>query len=79
MGYIGVITHSLTIDPNFLGHPSIPLFLLPLSQDETFVLQQNTWTWVHESRVNAEKKQPRDFKNWSIQILRETRSYMELQ
>ena len=22
MGYIGVITHLLTIDPNFLGHPS---------------------------------------------------------
>ena len=24
MGYIGVITHLLTIDPNFLGHPSEP-------------------------------------------------------
>ena len=24
MGYIGVITHLLTIDPNFLGHPSNP-------------------------------------------------------
>ena len=23
--FLGVITHSLTIDPNFLGHPSIPL------------------------------------------------------
>ena len=22
MGYIGVTTHLLTIDPNFLGHPS---------------------------------------------------------
>ena len=22
MGYIGVISHLLTIDPNFLGHPS---------------------------------------------------------
>ena len=24
MGYIGVITHLLTIDPNFLGHLSTP-------------------------------------------------------
>ena len=24
MGYIGVVTHLLTIDPNFMGHPSNP-------------------------------------------------------
>ena len=26
MGYIGVITHLLTIDPNFLGHPSRSIY-----------------------------------------------------
>ena len=40
MGYIGVITHLLTIDPNLLGHPSSWFFLdgiyhqLPTNDDE---------------------------------------------
>ena len=30
MGYIGVITHLLTIDPNFLGHPSMAYQKFPI-------------------------------------------------
>ena len=29
MGYIGAITHLLSIDPNFLGHPSFKASSIP--------------------------------------------------
>ena len=37
MGYIGGITHLLTFDPNFLGHPSIEICVV-LSQVEKVLL-----------------------------------------
>ena len=37
MGYIGVITHLLTFDPNFLGHPSSHSLEFPKQRPQRLV------------------------------------------
>ena len=50
--YIGVITHLLTIDPNFLGHPSTP----PGKETTRLQIMQDSFPYNvnrHESEINS--------------------------
>ena len=64
MGYIGVRTHLPTIDPNFLGHPSmifVPIFLAQGALHcwpPKFVLSFVSTIPGQKSRVNIQQLWP---------------------